>query len=62
MTYQFKIQIKNITKPPVWWRLMVPETFSFHKLHELIQISFGWENCHLYMFNSQGYGSKPVIA
>ena len=62
MIYQYKIQIKNITKPPVWRQLLIPDTFSFHKLHEVIQISFGWENCHLYMFNPKGYGSKPVIA
>lgn len=62
MIYQFKIQLKNITKPPVWRKLLVPDKFTFHKLHEVIQLSFGWENFHLYMFNPKGYGSRPVIA
>jgi len=62
MTYQFKIQLKNVTKPPVWRLIQVPEKFTFHDLHQLIQLVFGWEDCHLYMFNPKGYGSHPVIA
>ena len=31
MTYQFKIQIKGITKPPVWRRVLVPDTFTFQQ-------------------------------
>jgi len=62
MTYQFKIQIKGITKPPVWRRVEVPSTFTFDELHEVIQIVFNWGNYHLYMFTPQGYGSNPVIS
>jgi len=62
MSLQFKIQLKNVTKPPVWRQLLVPETFTFHQLHEVIQMSFGWENYHLYQFSPQGYGSYPIIA
>lgn len=62
MTYQFKIQLKNVSKPPVWRRVQAPETFTFNQLHKLIQISFGWEDYHLYQFSPQGYGSYPVIA
>jgi hypothetical protein len=62
MTYQFKIQLKNVTKPPVWRQVLVPEKFTFHDLHQLIQLAFGWENCHLYQFSPTGYGSNPVIA
>ena len=62
MAYQFKIQLKNVTKPPVWRVRMVRETFTFHKLHKLIQLSFGWEDYHLYQFSPTGYGSNPVIS
>jgi hypothetical protein len=62
MIYQFKIQLKNISKPPVWRQVLVPEKFTFHDLHQLIQLVFGWENCHLYQFSPTGYGSNPVIA
>lgn len=62
MTYQFKIQIKNISKPTVWRRVEVPATCTFDELHIAIQLVFNWENCHMYMFSPKGYGSNPVIA
>jgi hypothetical protein len=55
MAFQFKIQIKGITKPPVWRRVLVPETFTFHRFHEIIQAAFGWRNSHLYQFSDGGY-------
>lgn len=59
---QFKIQIKEITKPPVWRKVLVPETFSFHLFHEVIQAAFGWKNCHLYQFSEKGYRSEFIIS
>lgn len=59
---QFKIQIKDIKKPPVWRRVLVPETFTFHKFHEVIQAAFGWYDYHLYQFSPNGYGSEPQIS
>ena len=61
MTLQFKIQINGITKPPVWRRVIVPETFTFERFHYVIQAAFGWENCHLYEFSEKGFGSQSVI-
>jgi hypothetical protein len=61
MTLQFKIQIEDITKPPVWRKVLVPETFTFHQLHKVIQAAFGWEDCHLYQFSEKGYGSGEII-
>lgn len=62
MAYQFKIQLKNVTKPPVWRQVIVPEKITFHKFHELIQLVFGWEDYHLYQFSPKGYGSHPLIS
>ncbi len=62
MAFQLKIQLKNITKPPVWRQVIVPEKFTFHDLHRLIQLVFGWEDSHLYQFSPRGYGSNPTIA
>ena len=31
-------------------RLRVPANISFNKLHRLLQIAFGWNNCHLHSF------------
>ena len=62
MAYQFKIQLSNVTKPPVWRRVIVAEKLTFHELHEVIQEVFGWDDFHLYQFSPSGYGSNPVIA
>ena len=60
-TFQFKIQIKNITKPPVWRRITVPSYFTFGQLHSVICVVFGWTGGHLYSFSPNGYGSSPEI-
>ncbi|TMV50310.1 plasmid pRiA4b ORF-3 family protein [Paenibacillus mesophilus] len=48
--YQFKITLKG-TKPPVWRRIQVPETYTFYDLHVAIQDSMGWMDSHLHEFN-----------
>ncbi|WP_294350764.1 plasmid pRiA4b ORF-3 family protein [uncultured Sphingobacterium sp.] len=62
MLLQLKIQIKGITKPPVWRKLLVPDYFTFDRLHQVIQEAFGWQNYHLYQFSPKGFGSYPEIA
>jgi hypothetical protein len=61
MTFEFKIQIKGITNPPVWRKITVPAKFSFYEFHIAIQVAFGWEDCHLFQFSPKGYGSTPTI-
>lgn len=61
MAFQFKIQLRDITHPPVWRRLLVPEQFTFQRMHKAIQAAFGWKGYHLYQFAPTGYGSRPVI-
>jgi hypothetical protein len=61
VTFQFKIQIKNISKPPVWRRVTVPSYFTFGQLHSVICAVFGWSGAHLYSFSPDGYGSSPEI-
>ncbi len=60
--YQFKIQIKNISKPPVWRRVIVPSHYTFMFFHMIIQDVFGWWEDHLFSFSPSGYGSYPVIS
>jgi hypothetical protein len=62
MTFQFKIQIEDITKPPVWRKVLVPETFTFHKFHQVIQAAFGWENSHSYQFSEKETGTDEIIS
>jgi len=50
MAIQFKIQIRDIKKPPVWRRIVIPGNFTFHDLHNTIQSAFGWWDEHLYQF------------
>ncbi len=56
---QLKIVVKD-SKPPIWRRFLVPESITFHKLHQIIQIVMGWENYHLYEFSAKGLSiQKP---
>lgn len=55
--YQLKITLKDIS-PPIWRRLLVPENITLPELHTLIQNAFGWQDCHLHLFdvNDEQYG------
>ena len=61
VTFQFKIQIQGITKPPVWRRLTVPSNYSFFDFHFIIQSVFGWTNSHLFQFSEKRFESRKVI-
>lgn len=61
MAFTFKIQIKGITSPQVWRRIIVPEQFSFHRFHDVIQVAFGWQDYHLFQFGEKGFDSDFVI-
>lgn len=62
MTFQFKIQLKDISKPPVWRRVLVPSNFNFYDLHSIIQLTMGWDDYHMFQFSPTGYGSYPCIS
>ncbi len=47
--YQLRIDLKG-TKPPVWRRIQVPESYSFWDLHIAIQDAMGWSGYHLHEF------------
>ena len=50
MSYIFKIKLRGVSKPTVWRRVSVPESYTFAEFHIIIQAAFGWENSHLYEF------------
>jgi Plasmid pRiA4b ORF-3-like protein len=62
MLFQFKIQLKYLINPPVWRQVLVPDHFTFHRFHKVIQAAFGWDNDHLYQFSPKGYASQPIIS
>jgi hypothetical protein len=56
--FQLKITLEGI-RPPVWRRVQV-EDCSLADLHDIIQVSMGWENSHLHAFEIGGeqYGDR----
>lgn len=62
VTYQFKIKLRGVTKPPVWRRVQVPSQFTFATFHEVIQSAFGWWNEHLYQFGDTPYSEMLSIS
>ena len=62
MEYQFNIQLKGVTKPPVWREIIVPADFTFLRFHKVIQTAFGWEGYHLFKFDDKRYQGKIRIA
>ncbi len=61
MVFQFKIQLKGVTKPPVWRKIAIPADFTFLEFHEVIQIAFGWNNAHLFEFKDKEFQSNVRI-
>ncbi|MCG2722820.1 MAG: plasmid pRiA4b ORF-3 family protein [Thermodesulfovibrionales bacterium] len=59
---QFKITLKH-TKPAIWRRIQVPETYTFWDLHVALQDAMGWTDTHLHMFrmSDPSSGRKAVI-
>lgn len=51
--YQGKVTLEG-AKPAIWRRFQVPEDYSLHKLHKVLQIVMGWEESHLYEFRIDG--------
>lgn len=36
--------------PPIWRRVRVPDAYTLHQLHRVLQMVFGWQDSHLYAF------------
>ncbi|HEY5858415.1 MAG TPA: plasmid pRiA4b ORF-3 family protein [Aldersonia sp.] len=56
--YQIKVNLVG-AKPPIWRRLEVPAGITLAKLHDVIQIAFGWEGYHMHAFETR-YGTFGV--
>ena len=59
LVYQVKITLRDVSKPPVWRRVLVRAGITLRDVHEVIQQAMGWENCHMHVFSTgwQEYGS-----
>jgi hypothetical protein len=46
---ELRITLAEI-EPPVWRYIRVPDLYTLHQLHRVIQMVFGWLDYHLYRF------------
>ncbi|HEY1916136.1 MAG TPA: plasmid pRiA4b ORF-3 family protein [Streptosporangiaceae bacterium] len=58
-TYQLKISLRNVSKPPVWRRVEVSGGITLDELHEVIQRSMGWHDGHMHVF-SDGWNQYGI--
>lgn len=49
--HHLKITLKH-TQPSIWRELLVPSEIRLDRLHQVIQIVMGWQNCHMHEFNN----------
>ena len=55
---QIKVGLRG-ANPPIWRRLEVPANVTLAKLHDIIQVAFGWDNSHLHVFETP-YGNFGI--
>ena len=56
--YQLKVILKDIN-PPIWRRLLVSSSATLSDLHDILQLSMGWTDCHLHQFDKDEARYQP---
>ena len=51
--YVMKVSLID-SKPAIWRRFCVPGQTTLDRLHDIIQIVMGWQECHLHSFTIAG--------
>jgi hypothetical protein len=62
LTYKLKVQMRGVSKPPVWREVYVPSSFTFDQLHEAIQALYGFFDSHMWNFGIEPYDDSLCIA
>ena len=47
--FELKVTLRDIS-PPIWRRVLVRADTRLGRLHEILQVVMGWEDCHLHRF------------
>lgn len=58
---RLKIQMKDVTKPPMWREIIIPADFNFSQLHHAIQAVTNLDNEHLWQFQNRAYDMDLII-
>jgi hypothetical protein len=51
--YQLRVVLRGIS-PLIWRRLLVRSDTTFARLHDVLQVAFGWDDVHLHRFKVHG--------
>ncbi|GAA2631992.1 plasmid pRiA4b ORF-3 family protein [Streptomyces vastus] len=49
--HKIKVALRD-SQPPIWRRLEVPSGSTLRELHDIIQAAFGWEDYHMWAFET----------
>ncbi|MFF0795204.1 plasmid pRiA4b ORF-3 family protein [Streptomyces spiralis] len=49
--HKVKITLRD-SRPPIWRRLEMPSDITLRELHDVIQAAFGWEDYHMWAFET----------
>lgn len=47
--YLLRVSLRDID-PEIWRRFMVPGSITLDRLHDVLQIVMGWQDCHIHQF------------
>ncbi len=56
--YQLRISLDDV-EPPVWRRVVLPGGYTLDRLHRVVQLAMGWQDCHLHSFEIDGVQYGP---
>jgi hypothetical protein len=51
----------NLNSNTAWRRIVTPVDITFHQLHEILQVAFGWNSSHLYNFSITDESGQCVV-
>ena len=49
--FQLKVTLLG-TMPPIWRRLLAPADLTLAQMHDVLQASMGWQDCHMHEFSA----------